>query len=350
MNSLSSQLVDLPALEIAELRRHVKEAMAVHAGETLCVASVVNGGGKTHYIQSQVSHRQRAFNSTDLIYRKISIRESTDANRLVKLLSLVPRKGSSGLNNQFAFHLDVGHVIPKVLNTMLFQLLYGGVIRDPISSRCYYRDPADVYYIEVPNSPNNKTAQALRFCCLLPTVVLHVTADTLDFHKPVFADPLGTKIVTPEYSEMELVCKWLRAMRNNKLKHGHEAYVADYSHYMDAEISREECFDSLCECCVASDGPAAIPSWSLFHSFLIFMSMQFNCLQEYPLTQSGVLACIEGLENFKEVFVKLLIETSKDFSLRSVRQLCVVGPLPGALYAAGGENGDIDTAEVQDDI
>ena len=338
MNSLSSQIIDLPPLELSELRRSIKESLSVHCGETLCVASVVNGGGKTHYIQSQVSRRQKCSTAAELLYRKVPVRESTDANKLITLLSSVSRRcGSSSVDNQFAYHLDIGHVIPEVSNTILFELLYVGVARDPKTCRCHYRNPADVFYVEVPNSPNNKTAEALRFCCLLPTVVLHVTADTLDFNKPVFSDQLGMQIVTPEYSELIFVCKWLRALSTNKLKHGDDSYDPDYSPYMDTEISAEECFTSLCSSCISENGGSVLPSWSIFHSFVVFMNMQFTALQEYPLTQGGILASIEGLENFKEVFVKLLVETSKDFSLRSVPQLKVVGPPPSSEYAIANE-------------
>lgn len=336
MNSLSSQIIDLPPLELAELRRSIKESLSTHCGETVCIASVVNGGGKSHYIQSQVSYRQKSYDATDLRYRKIPIRESTDANKLLNLLSFIPRV-TNGLETHFAFHIDIAHVIPEVSNTILFQLLYIGVIRDPKSSRCYFRNPKDIFYVEVPNSPSNKTAEALRFCCLLPTEVLHVTEDTLDFQKPMFADQLGTRIVTPEYVELSHVCKWLRALHSNKLKHGSASYDPDYSPYLDCEISAVECFTLLFDCCVTPEGPSLEPSWAVFHSFLVFMNTQFNCLQEYPLTQGGILASIQGLENFKEIFVALLIETSKDFSLRSVPQLSCVGPPPGSQYAISSD-------------
>ncbi len=47
-----------------------------------------------------------------------------------------------------------------------------------------------------------------------------------------------------------------------------------------------------------------------------------------------------GIEKFKGVFVNLLIETSADFSLRSVPQLTVVGPLNGSRDICGESNID----------
>jgi hypothetical protein len=317
---MSSQMIDLPPLRAVDLRKSIKEAFTKHCGETVCIASTINGGGKTHYIQSQISHRQR--DNESLLYCKVPIRESTSPNRLIELMTAA----GSREGNMFAFHLDIGHVIPLASNTILFQLLFVGVLRDPLRSRAYYKSKNDLCFIEIPNSPNNRTAEALRFCCLLPTEVLQVTAAFLDFNKPVFTDLVGTLISTPEYSEMVYVCKWLRAIASGKLKHGDSNYIPEFSPWEDEEISEMECFELLCAACCRPDGPSPHPSWAVFHSFVVFMNMQFTALQDYPLLQGGVLSYVQGLEHFKEIFIKLLIETSKDFSLRSVPQLHVVGP------------------------
>jgi hypothetical protein len=63
--------------------------------------------------------------------------------------------------------------------------------------------------------------------------------------------------------------------------------------------------------------------------------MQFTNIERYPLLQNEVLTTIDGLQNFKHVFVDLLLETSKDFSLRSVSQAASVGPMIGSLTVGG---------------
>ena len=285
LNSMSSQMIDLPPLDAKELRKSIAEAFSSHCGETVCVASVVNGGGKSHYIQSEISQRQR---ERDLQYCKVPIRESTDPNKLIDLLTSV---SSIGIN---AYHIDIGHVIPLASNTILFQLLFVGVLRDPLRSRAYFRNRDDYYYIEIPNSPNNRTAEALRFCCLLPSEILYVTADCLDFCKPSFSDSNGTIIVTPEYSEMKNVSKWLRAVKQNYLKHGHANFNGNYSPWEDADITEKECFDLLSEACCKPNGPSPAPSWAIFHSFLVFMNMQFTFVEEYDLLRTNILACMQG--------------------------------------------------------
>ena len=59
LNSLSSQFVELPPLSELELQRLCSHAFSQHCGETLCVRSEINGGGKSHFIQRCVAAKQR---------------------------------------------------------------------------------------------------------------------------------------------------------------------------------------------------------------------------------------------------------------------------------------------------
>jgi hypothetical protein len=43
-----------------------------------------------------------------------------------------------------------------------------------------------------------------------------------------------------------------------------------------------------------------------------------QCFKVFPIFAGSVLHGIEGLEHLKDVFIELLVETSKDFSLRAV--------------------------------
>ncbi len=61
-----------------------------------------------------------------------------------------------------------------------------GVLKDPQSGRVYHRHAGDVYMMELPNSREDRTVKALRFCSLLPQVRSHVSADSLDLCKPIF--------------------------------------------------------------------------------------------------------------------------------------------------------------------
>jgi hypothetical protein len=333
LNTLSSHAIDLPPLEVSQLRKSCNEAFQVHSGYTECVASTVNGGGKSHYILGEVANRQLC--GEPILYKKIPFRESTNSFELVSLLSSMTkfRRNKESGDTKMAFHIDIAHIIPPSANTMLFQLLLIGVLRCPKSSRVYYRDPSDMYLIEVPNSPKNKTILALRFCNLLPHVLLSVSAETLQLSRPVVqsfptsAFPvLGTSVVLEEYLEITYVCKWLRAINSGRIQYGGASYDQNFTPWEDRPITKEECFELLSSMCCKPGGSSPNPSWSLFHSVIMFMNMQFLGVEKYTLFR-GVLDAVAGLENFKHVFVGLLVETSIDFSLRSVPQLDVVGPL-----------------------
>jgi hypothetical protein len=89
LNALSSQQIDLPPLPSKALREACQEAFRIHCGETLCVSSTINGGGKTHYIMTAVSKRQKQ--GENLSYYKIPIRESTTPAKLIDIMSNIPR-------------------------------------------------------------------------------------------------------------------------------------------------------------------------------------------------------------------------------------------------------------------
>jgi hypothetical protein len=71
---------------------------------------------------------------------------------------------------------------------------------------------------------------------------------------------------------VDVVCKFLRAFRNHVFVPGHANYNPDYSPWMDADISGQECFELLSHFCCERDQP----SFAIFHSFLTFMYTGFT--------------------------------------------------------------------------
>jgi hypothetical protein len=141
---------------------------------------------------------------------------------------------------------------------------------------------------------------------------LRVTSELVAFRRPIFTDiPFNTRISLIEFSELILVCKWLRAWEAGKLRPG-QTFDAEYSPYMDQDITAPECFALLNKYCA----PDGFPNWLVFNSFISFMNTAFVGMMSYPVFQAAGLS--EGLETLRDVFVGLLVETSKDFSLRSV--------------------------------
>ncbi len=160
----------------------------------------------------------------------------------------------------------------------------------------------------------------------------------MQFAKPVLSiDPIShfTSVVMKEYDELVYVCKWLRAIREERFKLGTPVYLPDFSPYMDREIEADECFELLSRYCCAREGPSPYPSWSQFANFISFLHLQLVSFASHDLLNNGILETMEGLETFRTVFLSLLVETTKDFSLRSVPQLAVVGPSADAYDTAG---------------
>jgi len=159
-----------------------------------------------------------------------------------------------------------------------------------------------------------KTAKSLRFCSLLPSQHLVVGADTLDMKRPIFTNaPINTLISSPEYTELDYVCKFLRAFEAKKFLPG-DAADAEWNPWLDKPLTPQEAFKILTQY-TAPDGQA---SYIIFYNFLRFMYSAFMGVQQYPVFASVVLSSTPGLESLKHVFCELLIETSKDFTLRSV--------------------------------
>ena len=167
LNALSAHMVQIQLTPPHELIQWCENAFSSHLGETVAVVSEVNGGGKTHYIRKKVAQIQASKAEGHVDYFRVPFREESNAtNLLLQLQSAHYQHGVAYAETSIAFHLDIRHIIPTCANTVLFQLLMIGILRDNspgTSIRVYYRRPRDIFFLEVANSPGNKTAEALRF-------------------------------------------------------------------------------------------------------------------------------------------------------------------------------------------
>lgn len=197
VKQLSQHQVGLPPLSTSDRGDELSFACLDafnHMGPARCVASCINGGGKTHSIMKRCAERQKL--GELIAYVRIPIRESTTPQTLVSMLTASRNKFRHQGKSIF-YHLDIGHIIPPSANTMLFELIVLGLVRDPVNQRVFQRRSSDTFDIEIPNSINNKTAQALYFTKLLPTVVLECSPDTLDFEVAVARGNTGDVALEP---------------------------------------------------------------------------------------------------------------------------------------------------------
>ena len=316
LNSLSQQSVNLPPLRDSELRRACTEAFQRHCGKTQAVSGNINGCGKSFHIMSYVAQQQAT--DPSLLYRRLPFREASSASSMVEHLSRMK-------SSKNAVHLDIGHIIPASANTVLFELLIIGVIRDKASCRVYHRNQSDIFLLEIPNSIGDKTAEALRISSFLPSEHVTCEAEVLSLEQPLFeAGSNCTRLQTREFTALTYVAKYLRAMSNRVLEYRTEHYRLDYDPFEDAEeIDGPKIFELLCEYTAGKDDDPdpVIPTFNTMMSFVRFMfpMMQKTC--QWPI-MSWQLEDLAALwqHNFKHSFVKMLIATSKDFSTRSVPQ------------------------------
>eukprot|EP00656_Telonema_subtile_P055941 TRINITY_DN8827_c0_g1_i2.p1 TRINITY_DN8827_c0_g1~~TRINITY_DN8827_c0_g1_i2.p1 ORF type:complete len:1721 (+),score=503.88 TRINITY_DN8827_c0_g1_i2:159-5321(+) len=308
LNALSGGMVELLPLDVDELHRACSHAMEHHLGTTMVVTSEREGGGKSHWIQKWVAGQQAEGNF--VLYRKIPFREESTADQLLSSL----KNYSGELPN--AFHLDLGHIVPTNTNSVLFNLLLVGSLRDWSGVKVYPRRKQDVFLIEVANSIGDKTAEGLRVCSILPSQRITMTPDNLDFTRPVFTNDDGTGISCPRYDELIWTAKFIQAFEQNKFMPG-ECYDPEYHPIFDCEeMHPSECytiFERHCE-------KLHDATFLTFATFTKFMNHSIRRLNEYPLLQGSTLAFLEGLSSLKHVYVELLIQTARDFTLRHVRR------------------------------
>jgi MoxR-like ATPase len=309
LNSLSQQSVELPPMHEKDLCKACTEAFQLHCGDTKAVTGTINGCGKSFHIMSYVAERQK---DAALLYRRLPFREASSASSMVAVLSSMSKTAN-------AVHLDIGHIIPASANTVLFELLVVGVIRDMHTCRVYNRRKSDVFMLEIPNSIGDKTAMALRIGQFLPTREINCSADTLQLQQPTFRNATYTQLRMAKNSSVEYVCKYLRAFKGDVLKaRSGETFKLDYDPFQDEEaITSTDCFDLLIEFAGIED----TPSFNILSSFVRFMfpMLQMTVRWQIMNWQLEDLAPIWH-NDFKHSFVHLLIATSKDFSTRSVPQ------------------------------
>eukprot|EP00468_Gymnochlora_sp_CCMP2014_P001514 CAMPEP_0167741726 /NCGR_PEP_ID=MMETSP0110_2-20121227/1016_1 /TAXON_ID=629695 /ORGANISM="Gymnochlora sp., Strain CCMP2014" /LENGTH=5340 /DNA_ID=CAMNT_0007625809 /DNA_START=69 /DNA_END=16091 /DNA_ORIENTATION=- len=317
LNSLSSHMVDLGPLDQKSLRGAVANACKRWCGETTCVYSNINGGGKTHYIMTQIGSRQAQ--NERLAYRRVPYHESSTSGSLVARLSKF-----AGGRERNAFHIDIGHIIPANANTCLFELLIVGVLKNPQTCAVYPRSNKDIYYLEIPNSERNKTAEALRFPALLPSRHLKVGPETMSLSMPMFKNhPMNTQIAIPNPTSLDPVCyvsHFLKAYKERKFIPG-SSMDMNWNPAKLEPLKPEECFHLLRQFTQNKQQPNDAPSFLIFDNFVKFMNAAFRGMDPemgYFIFTPMILQALEELQRIKHVFCNLIIETSKDFTLRAV--------------------------------
>jgi hypothetical protein len=332
INTLSAHKVELEVLPIQDLQAACTFANSAACNGLLqCVCSTINGGGKTHYILSQVSEQRNTQ------YMRVPLRESTQRQSFVDNLNAHTHAPNA------AVHVDIGHIISAQANVLLFELLVVGVVSAPTAT--FFRRPWHLFFVEVANSVGEQTRRSLNVMDLFVFHTTHVLADTLRQDRPYWHSEAGSWRMESN-REMLLVCKVLRALHSNQFlpevvvapapaggkpaKGVKPAAKAPVERYVDprhgSDPDPQECFDLLSRYCPSADG---VFNWAIFQAFIMFMHATFEGMFEADFFRSS-----KG--EMKQTFLQLLIATSHDFVMRAVpRQLAGVGlPRPPSIPRA----------------
>ena len=160
------------------MREFLSSMASRHCSAVEAVASENSGAGKTFEILRQVKQLQDEVDASVLHY--VAIRETTSVGQFVEAL----KSDKTDPDKPTAVYLDLAHILPVSADVWLFELLVVGAVRDPIDGNVYHRRRADHFYIEVPNSPHERTASSLSFCALLPVSFLRMEASRLEWRRP----------------------------------------------------------------------------------------------------------------------------------------------------------------------
>ena len=284
-----------------------------HGRQLEAVAAQMNGVGKTHHIHRQIHRLQDDHQGKPLLHH-VEIRETTDISALVSNLLSDPTDPATPT----AVHIDLAHILPSHVDTLLFELLIVGMLRDTHLCRVYHRRAKkDFFFIEIPNTPGESTAKQLSFCLILPRVYLTMSADRLDEEMPVIKEVDGAPLVTFVKNDLlELVGKTLEAMRKEAFNPKSRHFDVQWTGAKAKPIEIMRTYELLEEICCSETSP---PSFLVFMNLVKFLGHLIKSAEEWNMMNLALLQNFDpGLKHFKHCFFRLLIETSRDFALRQV--------------------------------
>lgn len=338
-NALNRHNIAVSVLPRESLMEAVARAGEKYHGRQLeAVTAWMNGVGKTHYILRRVFELQEKYKKKPLLHH-VEIRETTNISGLVRSLLDDPTdpKGPT------AIHIDMAHILPSHVDTLIFELLIVGMLRDPQNCAVYHRRAIDFFLVELPNTPGEATARQLSFCLLLPRTYLRMGSERIDAETPKLI-PVG-RAFTVEFERnkmLDLVGKSLAAMRveafNPKSKDFNQAWTAASVPAIDPR----RVYELLSEVCCSETSP---PSFLVFTNFIRFLGNLVQSAEDWNMMNLNLLQSFDpGLKHFKHCFFRLIIETSRDFALRQVpkavdNEVSPLEPRPAAGAAGAGGGG-----------
>jgi hypothetical protein len=314
-NALNRHNIAVSVLPSENLRDAVKKIGETYHGRPMeAVSAKMNGMGKTHHILRNMAELQEQHGGA-AIRHHIEIRETTDIAMLVESLLRDPTDPKIPT----AIHIDLAHILPMYVDTLLFEVLVVGMLRDPTNCAVYHRRTMDFFFVEIPNTPQENTAQQLSFCLLIPRIYMQMSADRIDPEMPEFqrvGDTQAHKVTFVKNTSLALVGKTLEAMKKEAFNPKAKDFQVTWKAATVPEIDKERTYELLFDVCCSETSP---PSFLVFMNFVRFMGELIRMAEGWNMMNLQLLQNFDpGLKHFKHCFYRLLIETSRDFALRQV--------------------------------
>ena len=345
LSALSGRRLEISPLEDLTLQKIYREISGKFSFDTRVFLSGLPGAGKTFEIHSRVA-------GAGMCYRHVPIDSKISSDSLISLLG---QRNNTGL--PCAYHLDIGPDSQSDLNDLLFQLVVVGLLHDPHTSCVYRRAQADAYYIEVSCTFQDQLRKKITLSTALPHTIAEVGEHTLSLntYEPYSVDVGGGKTQFLSYNsipnyELQFVCKYLKAFSEGTFK-DFEEMTPDYHPDEHPGLTAKECFNILMMYYRSSPEEGGkkkkidrghqiiAPSFILLSNFVNYMYQQFFAVSFFPLLTNVACHALDA-PGLKQWVIKFLIETSYDFSTRSVKKSDQVqgGALPPPPPGEGGSS------------
>ncbi|KAL9656881.1 hypothetical protein ABK040_004415 [Willaertia magna] len=256
------------------------------------------GCGKSHRILKFASEN-------DLKLARLSLRENIEISELIQELN-----DKTAHEFPVVIHLDIASHVDEMANSLLFELIVIGSIRD-YRAGVFHCRPSDCICIEVPNSPGNRTlARSIPICNFLPTITCEVSADSISIDLR-YEIRTGGSIHVSTNHKLQFVCRFLEAYEKGVFN-SPETFAC--FNPLDEEIFVDPltCFEILRKYCM-TEGQI---SYSLIQNFILFTYEFFTGIANYEFLKT--LCYEEGFKETPRAMIALILEMTRDFAMRQL--------------------------------
>ena len=322
-NALGQYQVTVSALPTATLAAAVRSiGDQYHERCMEAVSSEINGGGKTFYILRQAEALQKVHEGQPLLHH-VEVRETTTVSQLVATLL----SGSPAPGGPLVIHLDLAHILPSRIDALMFELLIVGTLRDPLRAAVYHRPVSSIFFVEVPNTPGERTALQLPFCLLLPRTFLRMRKARMSLERPVFRAPPSGGLPLVEFVEntdLVTLAKVLGAMQREVFKPKTPNFNLAWKAATAPPPSPAEAYELIEAACSSPESP---PSFLLFDSYARFLGCLLSRLEGWRM-MGPVAMAFPSLRGLRHSMYEVCIATGKAFALRQIPKSMEVDTSP----------------------